>query len=177
MNQKIHPSHIGNTAAAQAGAVLVISLIFLLLMTIIGVTTMQTTTLQERMAGNTRDMNLALQSAESALRDGENWLATSPANRAQADTHAELPDPVAWDTIVNPPLSTTMTTSQYVAPPPIVYVAPPTQVFYGGSQAADFAGTTSGMGPPANYYPVTAQASGGSPNAIVMLHTRFKAIE
>lgn len=176
MNRKIHPTHIRNTAAAQAGAVLVISLIFLLLMTIIGVTTMQTTTLQERMAGNTRDMNLALQSAESALRDGENWLAISQANRAQAETHAELPDPVAWDTSVHPPLNIPMTTSQYVATPPIVYVAPPIHVINGSSQAVDFAATTGGL-EIVKYYPVTAQASGGSPNAIVMLHTRFKAIE
>jgi len=40
-------------------------------MTLIGVTAMQTTTLEEKMAGNTRDRNLALQAAESALRDAE----------------------------------------------------------------------------------------------------------
>lgn len=58
----------------QEGTVLVVSLLILLLMTIIGVTAMNTNTLEEKMAGNTRDRNLALQAAESALRDGENWL-------------------------------------------------------------------------------------------------------
>jgi type IV pilus assembly protein PilX len=58
----------------QQGAVLAISLIILLLMTIIGVSAMQSTTLQEKMAGNLRDSNLAFQAAETALRDAENYL-------------------------------------------------------------------------------------------------------
>jgi type IV pilus assembly protein PilX len=59
---------------AQRGAALVVSLIILLLMTIIGVSSMQTTTLEERMAGNLRDQNLAFQSAEAALIEGEKYL-------------------------------------------------------------------------------------------------------
>ena len=58
----------------QRGAVLVVSLIILLLMTIIGVSSMKTTTLEERMAGNLRDQNLSFQSAEAALIAGENYL-------------------------------------------------------------------------------------------------------
>ncbi len=58
----------------RRGQVLVISLIVLLLLTIIGVTAMRTTTLQERMAGNLRDQTLAFQAAESGLRDAEQWL-------------------------------------------------------------------------------------------------------
>jgi len=55
----------------QGGAALMFSLIFLLLLTIIGLTAMQSSTLQERMAGNTRDTNLAFQAAELGLRAGE----------------------------------------------------------------------------------------------------------
>lgn len=55
----------------QRGAVLFVSLVILLVMTLIGVTAMQTTTLEEKMAGNMRDMNLAFQAAERALRAGE----------------------------------------------------------------------------------------------------------
>ena len=58
----------------QQGAALAVSLIILLLMTLIAVTGMQTTTLEEKMAGNSRDRNLAFQAAESALRQGETWL-------------------------------------------------------------------------------------------------------
>ena len=55
----------------QRGAVLIISLIMLLVLTIIGVTSMRTTVLEEKMAGNMNDKNLAFQAAEAALRDGE----------------------------------------------------------------------------------------------------------
>lgn len=61
----------------QRGSALIISLVFLLAMTLIGVTAMQGTTQQEGMAGNTRNYNLAFQAAEAALRDGENFLAQS----------------------------------------------------------------------------------------------------
>jgi type IV pilus assembly protein PilX len=65
----------------QRGAVLVVALVFLLVSTVLGVTAMSSTNLQERMAGNLRDSNLAFQAAESALRDGETFLqqATLPA--------------------------------------------------------------------------------------------------
>jgi type IV pilus assembly protein PilX len=56
----------------QQGAILVTSLLLLLVLTVIGVSVMQMTRMQERMAGNSRDMNLAFQGAESALRAGEN---------------------------------------------------------------------------------------------------------
>lgn len=63
---------------AQRGAVLVISLLLLLVLTVLAVASMRMTNMQERMAGNTRDVNLALQGAEAALRDGEERL--SPLN-------------------------------------------------------------------------------------------------
>lgn len=60
--------------AAQNGVALITGLIFLVLLTIIGVTAMQTTMLEEKMAGNLRDENLAFQAAEAALRAGESYL-------------------------------------------------------------------------------------------------------
>jgi type IV pilus assembly protein PilX len=59
------------TQKQQTGVALVTSLLLLLVLTIIGVTAMLVTRMQERMAGNTRDLNLAFQGAEAALRDGE----------------------------------------------------------------------------------------------------------
>ena len=53
----------------QSGAVLVVALLFLLIITMLGVTSMQSTTAEERMSGNARDQNNALQAAEAALRD------------------------------------------------------------------------------------------------------------
>lgn len=55
----------------QDGVVLIISLIMLLLLTIIGLASSQVNNLEEKMAGNAKDQNLAFQSAEDALRSGE----------------------------------------------------------------------------------------------------------
>ena len=55
----------------QQGAVLIIGLIMMLLLTVIGLASVRGTDLQERMAGNMRDRNLAFQSAEAGLRAGE----------------------------------------------------------------------------------------------------------
>jgi len=62
------------TLKNQSGVVLVISLVMLLLLTLIGITGMNSTTLEEKMAGNMRDRNIAFQAAESALKVAENNL-------------------------------------------------------------------------------------------------------
>lgn len=46
----------------------------LVIITLLGVSAMQATGLEERMAGNARDRNLAFQAGEAALRDGEQVL-------------------------------------------------------------------------------------------------------
>lgn len=63
----------------QNGAILVTSLLLLLVITIIGITVMQMTRMQERMAGNARDVNLAFQAGESTLRSAEADVLAFPA--------------------------------------------------------------------------------------------------
>lgn len=58
----------------ESGAALVVALIFLLLMSILGTSSVRTSTVQERMAGNMRDWNVAFQRAEAALRSAEQYL-------------------------------------------------------------------------------------------------------
>ena len=55
----------------QRGAVLIVALVLLLVLTILGTAGMQETTMEERMAGNFRDYAAALEAAESGLRSGE----------------------------------------------------------------------------------------------------------
>lgn len=55
----------------QSGAVLIVGLIFLMVLSLLGVTILQSGMLEERMAGNMRDWNVAFQAAEAALRDAE----------------------------------------------------------------------------------------------------------
>jgi len=61
----------------QQGAVLLVSLMILLIMTVIGIAAMGTTTMEEKMAGNNQQRQQAFQAAETALRDAEAWLATN----------------------------------------------------------------------------------------------------
>jgi len=60
----------------QDGVVLFMCMVMLLLLTVLGISSVQTTSLQQRMARNANDTNLAFQAAESALRDGEDFLET-----------------------------------------------------------------------------------------------------
>jgi type IV pilus assembly protein PilX len=61
--------------AKQRGAIMVVSLLLLLVMTVLALTASQSTMLQERMAGNARDTDLAFQAGEAGLRDAEAVLA------------------------------------------------------------------------------------------------------
>jgi type IV pilus assembly protein PilX len=55
----------------QSGAALITGLIFLVVLTMIGITAARMSTLEERMSGNMRDRSIAMQAAELALRDAE----------------------------------------------------------------------------------------------------------
>lgn len=57
-----------NPGRRQEGAVLIIALVMLLLITMISIATVRGTTLDERMAGNARDRDKALQAADAAVR-------------------------------------------------------------------------------------------------------------
>ena len=63
----------------QGGAVLIVALSLLVILTILGISVMESSVIEERMAGNNLDYNLAFQSAESALREGEQWIAQQSA--------------------------------------------------------------------------------------------------
>lgn len=60
----------------QNGAALIICLILLVVMTLLGVSAVTTTTMEEKMAGNIRNKHLSFQAAESALRAGESYSET-----------------------------------------------------------------------------------------------------
>ena len=53
------------------GAVLVMSLLMLFVLTLIGVSGINTSTLEEKMSGNNRNRLLAFQAAETGIREAE----------------------------------------------------------------------------------------------------------
>lgn len=93
-----------NRHKKQNGAVLVVGLIMLLIMTLLGITTMHTSVIEEHMSGNLRDKQLAFQAAESCVRDAEQFIESIVSVAAldgddglygEDDVEPEITD--AWD--------------------------------------------------------------------------------
>lgn len=88
--QRISPSY-------ESGAVLIVGLVMVLLISIVSLSAIRSSNLQEAMAGNMRDRNMAFQAAESALVVGEaivNVLNPAPVCSGRASCflrHAQLP--------------------------------------------------------------------------------------
>lgn len=59
---------------SQSGMALLVSLVFMLLLSLIGLASMVSATQQVKMAGSVQHANHSFQAAESALRSGEYWL-------------------------------------------------------------------------------------------------------
>ena len=64
-------SAIRHSPSRQAGVILIIALVFMAVLALIVLAGMRTGILQERMASNARNRQLALQAVEAVLRDGE----------------------------------------------------------------------------------------------------------
>ncbi len=105
MNTQLHNTVIRHTT--QRGFVLIVALVLLLILTILGLAAAQSTSLEERMAGNARNRDMAFQAAEAALRAAESCLSTGLAICTSFSNNANgtyLFDPT------NPPPPSTLTT-------------------------------------------------------------------
>lgn len=149
---------IGIQINHKEGAVLIISLIMLLLLTIIGVTAIQTTSLEEKMAGNMRDQNLAFQAAESALRVGE----TETATIAASDFYTGSTNPLSDINWANASVRAYKENALYI-------IEPPTITYGFGYEA----GTPSSSAQTNYWYRITARGTSGTGNAIVILQSIF----
>jgi len=65
-------------AHPQRGAALITALLLLVVLTILGISVMQMSRVQEKMAGNTRDINVGFETAEGALRNAEALIRVQP---------------------------------------------------------------------------------------------------
>lgn len=166
------------------GAVLVVALILLLVLTLIGITAARLQTAQEGMARNDDNEQLALQSAEAALRDGQAIIALHGAGDFLADNNglynlsqelqtssASVADTINW----NSPGTQSMHYSgaalgsvpQSPQPAQIVIESlPPVSV-----PGSPLNGSAYGMNPQWQVYRVTAHAEGGDSSANVTLQT------
>jgi type IV pilus assembly protein PilX len=94
----MNPSHASHPAPrpgapfgpgrTQRGTALVVALLFLVLLSLLGMSSMSATTLEEKMSTNSQDQNAAMQAAEAALRDAQADLQnTNTTNRVVAVTN------------------------------------------------------------------------------------------
>jgi type IV pilus assembly protein PilX len=167
---------------------LVMALVFLLLLTIIGIGALNTTSLEEKMANNVKDRNLAFQAAESALVLGEYWLNNRLSKPDPMDNSIGLYEPstgatpvwnsVDWSgtsvvTFPNTPDASGSGTLEKIS-------AQPRYIIERVDEASNLGiGNTGGSvawkpgGEPMTMYRITARGTGGTNAAIVMVQSTF----
>ncbi len=180
--------------STQHGFVLIVALILLLVLTILGLAAAQSTSLQERMAGNTRSRDMAFQAAEAGLRAAESCLNSGSALCANFSANANgtylfnpgAPTPPAtnttplwqvpgfWSTAGNVLSYSAVTGSslQYVAAPPefIIEQMPPIAVPGGNLGTQQYGGGS----PTIQLYRITALGTGGDSTATAMLQSVYQ---
>ena len=87
---------------SQNGMALLVSLVFLLLLSLIGVASMVSAAQQEKLAGSVQHVNHSFQAAESALRRGESWLQIEWSGVLACTSPASCNPPVVSRTQLSP---------------------------------------------------------------------------
>jgi len=169
----------------QRGIALIISMLMLLILTLIGVTAMLMTVLEEKMSGNQRDRSLAFQAAESALRQGETALAVfmsaNPPSSAfnctvansvtTCNLAADVTTASVWSSssaqTYSPNLPNVSSQPQYLI-----------EVLYDGAsqsicKPSILSGAACQPGPFYCYYRITARGVGGSSTAVVIVQSYY----
>ena len=167
------------TAQQQTGATLIVSLLILLVMTLLGVTAMQTNILEEKMSGNSKDVSLSLQAAEAALREAEAYVETivSPAAAFDGTTAWLYPDntnvdiyaDATWNTARNyqgGAITNVTTNPKYVIELVGEIGSATTDININGY------GESSGAGA-VNSFRVTARGTGGSDSTVTLLQAHY----
>lgn len=142
------------TFTSQNGAALITGLIFLVVLTLISLSAIKSTSLEERMAGNARDQDLAFQAAEAGIREAMQSLAAlnNNPNAFVAGCSSDglcLTDPVTpvWTSITwtssDSKAYTGTLTALSTQPRYIIELVPNTVAAF-GSSAATGKGITSG---------------------------------
>jgi type IV pilus assembly protein PilX len=159
----------------ERGASLVVALIFLVIMAMLGVTVAGMTGLEERMASNTRDRDLALQAAEAALHEAELRLADSAfrAGIVPAFALSRANSAAFWETCFTGNLPAATCASAYIFEPDSSRALPTDNAAGAVAEQPKFlierkpdVGTT-------QVFLVTARAVGASRDSIVVLQAEY----
>lgn len=152
----------GTGPQRQSGAVLIIGLILLVVLTLLGVQGMRTNVAQERMAGNMRERNLAFQAAEAALRAGERQNPVAAGSVFTPDV-TPLPDPANWDGVATPATggNTVADFADGLHAAPSFHMGPPQYIRIGLTLPPEYR----------LIYPVTARGVGAQATSVVVLQS------
>ena len=169
----------------QRGSALIVALSILLVLTILGVSAMRTTSLEEKMAGNARDTQTAFEAAEAALHAAEIYLTTTigiadfNAGGLTGYFTARGLNPESWKTETNWTNAVQIPAydAAQISQPPRYMIqivdsdlvsgkSPEAGKPYGGPQVRDI-----------EVFQITARGFGISPNSRVMLQTYFGRIQ
>ena len=181
------------TASGQRGFSLITSLLLMLSVLLLGIAVMGVNVSQERIIGNTRDRELALQAAEATLRDAERDINVNitPATTFASDCNHGLCIPASQNAVPNPkPIheqawfswsdtAKTRQLGQHTSAPAFPGVSsPPVYVIEKLGALAAPAGESMSMGtgptPPAMAYRTTVRATGARAETQVMLQTLYQ---
>ena len=166
----------------QSGSVLIISLIVMLVLTILGVSGMKTAVLEEKMAGNVRDSQLAFQAAEATLREAEQYIGDNIVSLTAFDTDGtdglydesqqRLWNNINWDSNDSIEYSSFNTSYAVKAPPRFIIEHLTTQQDNLDTLNLDNYGQGTGAGR-IELFLITARATGSSGNNVVLLQSTF----
>ena len=174
------------TRDRQGGVVLFMSLIMLLIITVLGLSSVQTTSMQERMARSSRDVNLAFQAAESAIKDAETiveeFASLSDFDAADANTNglyyeAEFDEEsnwktVDWDAADGNYFTASTTVANVASQPKYIVEHVKTVVSDEDRLNLDNVGQDTGSGR-AQIFRVTVYATGGTDSVRVMIQSTY----
>jgi type IV pilus assembly protein PilX len=159
----------------QQGISLVMALIFLTILMLLGTSATLNTNLQERMAGNTRNRDLAFQAAEAALKDAETTLTawrTSPFDGSAGLVNgnpipAHTNDATYWGSSVNLDSLVDANYANWSS-----YRSPTQNLGQVAEQPRYIVEKLPDVGT-TEYYRVTARGVGGDSNAVVILQALY----
>lgn len=173
----------------QQGVALVMALVFLLLLTIIGIGALNTTSLEEKMANNVKDRNLAFQAAESALILGEFWINNQLTKPDFPNNNIGLHEPSAtatpiWNSVDwygssivtypnTPGASGSGTLEKLQTQPKYLIERLAEAQNLGIGNTGGSAVWKPGGGEPMTMYRITARGTGGTNAAMVMVQSTF----
>lgn len=166
---------------SQKGIVLIVGLVMVLLISIVAMAAIRGTGLQETMAGNMRDRNLAFQAAEVGLREGEailNLPVLPPFDGSAKGYYQDIDGSSAtgyWDSVNWEANSVEVGLDmEQVAANPRFVIEEVSYTVTAGSDggAIDFESTLKAED--ATLYRITSLGYGGTTNSTVILQSSFK---